>query len=232
MPPKKEKPSKKNQLKKQEKSIEDRTFGLKNKNKSSKVQKFINQVEVGVKNQSGPSKAKDDKLRAKAEKQKQEEEMRILLNEGVSNQFGKKKSAAKEQAKAMGLTESVVTIEFSDSEDEEEEEEVAPQRQNYDDEDEHTHEVTAIEVHHEKTLEDIIEEQRAKLAAEGKTGTPVTAETFAIWRTEKLARKQAELEARVKAEQSKKKGGKGLCKCPDYRRLHVYMLHVKHQVVL
>ena len=53
MPPKKEKPSKKNQLKKQEKSIEDRTFGLKNKNKSSKVQKYINQVEVGVKNQSG-----------------------------------------------------------------------------------------------------------------------------------------------------------------------------------
>ena len=54
MPPKtKEKPSKKNQLKKQEKSIEDRTFGLKNKNKSSKVQKYISQVETGVKNQSG-----------------------------------------------------------------------------------------------------------------------------------------------------------------------------------
>jgi hypothetical protein len=51
MPPK-EKPSKKNQLKKQDKSIEDRTFGLKNKNKSSKVQKYISQVETGVKNQS------------------------------------------------------------------------------------------------------------------------------------------------------------------------------------
>lgn len=37
----KEKPSKKNVLKKKEQAIEDRTFGLKNKNKSKKVQGFI-----------------------------------------------------------------------------------------------------------------------------------------------------------------------------------------------
>jgi hypothetical protein len=42
--------SKKNQLKKLNQVVDDRTFGLKNKNKSSKVQKFIQQVEVGVKN--------------------------------------------------------------------------------------------------------------------------------------------------------------------------------------
>jgi hypothetical protein len=40
MPPK-EKPSKKNVQKKKDQSIEDRTFGLKNKNKSAKVQGFI-----------------------------------------------------------------------------------------------------------------------------------------------------------------------------------------------
>lgn len=40
MPPK-EKPSKKNQVKKKDQAIEDRTFGLKNKNKSAKVQGFI-----------------------------------------------------------------------------------------------------------------------------------------------------------------------------------------------
>jgi len=68
----------------------------------------------------------------------------------------------------------------------------------------------AVEVFREKTIEDIIEEQRAKLAAEGKKGTPVTAETFAIWRAGKILRKQQEAEARVKLEQSKKKGGKGL----------------------
>lgn len=69
----------------------------------------------------------------------------------------------------------------------------------------------ATVVFREKTIEDIIEEQRAKLAAEGKKGTPVTAETFAVWRKGKLAQKQAEAEARLKAEQNKKKGGKGLC---------------------
>lgn len=41
MGPKDNKPSKKTVQKKQEKVIEDRTFGLKNKNKSKKVQEFI-----------------------------------------------------------------------------------------------------------------------------------------------------------------------------------------------
>lgn len=49
----KEKPSKKNQQKAQAKVIEDRTFGLKNKNKSAKVQTYIKQVETGVKNSNG-----------------------------------------------------------------------------------------------------------------------------------------------------------------------------------
>lgn len=46
----KEGPSKKNVLKKKEQVIEDRTFGLKNKNKSKKVQSFIQSVEKNVKN--------------------------------------------------------------------------------------------------------------------------------------------------------------------------------------
>jgi hypothetical protein len=43
--------------------------------------------------------------------------------------------------------------------------------------------------------------------------TPVTAESFSKWRAEKLAKRQADAEARMKLEQSKKKGSKGLCKC-------------------
>ena len=39
-----------------------------------------------------------------------------------------------------------------------------------------------VQVYRERTIEDLIEEQRAKLSAEGKTGTPVTAESFAAWR--------------------------------------------------
>ena len=44
-----------------------------------------------------------------------------------------------------------------------------------------------------------------------QVGTPVTADSFAKWSIAKNLRKQAEAEARVKAEQAKKKGGKGLC---------------------
>jgi hypothetical protein len=47
------KPSKKAVREKKEKTIEDATFGLKNKNKSKKVQQFINRVEKSVKNSSG-----------------------------------------------------------------------------------------------------------------------------------------------------------------------------------
>ena len=51
-------------------------------------------------------------------------------------------------------------------------------------------------VFREKTIEDIIEEQRAKLALDGKQGTPVTAESFATWRKAKLEKKQADAEER------------------------------------
>ena len=152
------------------------------------------------------------KKEAKLAKMLQEEELRLLLGEGIANQSGKKKAAAKAEAEKLGLTKQkdevaqLLETFSSDSSD-------------GDDDDDPNggviyipDEPVAVEVFREKTIEDIIEEQRAKLAAEGKVGTPVTAESFAKWRAEKLARKQAEAEARVKAEQAKKKGGKGLCK--------------------
>jgi hypothetical protein len=57
MPPKKGAASKKTVAKKQEKVIQDRTFGLKNKNKSSKVQKYVQSVQKQV--VDGHSKRKD-----------------------------------------------------------------------------------------------------------------------------------------------------------------------------
>lgn len=112
----------------------------------------------------------------------------------------------------MGLSESLITLDMdSDSDDDD----VAPESNNIIVDDTPpplvVYEVEAVEIFQEKTLEDIIEEQRARLAAQGKTGTPVTAETFAIWRAGKLAKRQADAEARMK-ELSKKKGGaKALC---------------------
>lgn len=218
-----QKMSKKNVQKKQNQAIEDRTFGLKNKNKSSKVQKFIQQVEVGVKNSNNSSVCfillqliilsnnhSIQKSSSTKSKTQIDEETRILLEEGLANPFGKKKTKTSD-----GKTS---TEDKQDSSDEEEE--------NSSEESESEDEIIApppvmevaeavLEgdvVYKEKTLEDMIEEQRAKLAAQGKTGTPVTAETFALWRAAKLAKRQAEAEARMRDQSlSKKKGGKG-CK--------------------
>jgi hypothetical protein len=72
MPPKKAQPgpSKKTEMKKKEKVIEDKTFGLKNK-KGAKMQKFVQQVEKQVK--FGPN-VKASKLPDPAAKKKKEEE--------------------------------------------------------------------------------------------------------------------------------------------------------------
>ena len=160
------------------------------------------------------AKAKEAKKDNKLAQQLQEEELRKLFNEGISNQFGKKKSAAASKASALGLTEQNKEVaEFleamsSDDSDDYSDEDDGPTIIEYDE--------PATVIFREKTIEDIIEEQRAKLAAEGKKGTPVTSESFAIWRAGKLAKKQEEAEARVRAEQNKKKGGKGLCKYSYY----------------
>lgn len=145
-------------------------------------------------------------------KQLQEEQMRLLFQEAIGNQYGVKKSKAQATAAGLGLNSTKKEVsEFldtlssdSDDDDSSDEEETAVEEVN--------EEPVFIEVFREKTIEDIIEEQRAKLAAEGKRGTPVTEESFAKWRADKQLRKAAEVEARVKAEQAKKKGGKGLCK--------------------
>merc|ERR1711881_576426 len=85
MPPKKaaDKPSKKTELKKKEKVIEDKTFGLKNK-KGSKNQKFIAQVEKQVKSGGDPRarKIEEERLAEKKRKEdakKEEEEKRMLM---------------------------------------------------------------------------------------------------------------------------------------------------------
>lgn len=72
MPPK-AKPSKKAEIKRQEKIIEDKTFGLKNK-KGAKNQKFIQQVQHQVK--SGNQSARKLEL-AKAEKKKDDKKKEI-----------------------------------------------------------------------------------------------------------------------------------------------------------
>jgi hypothetical protein len=201
---------------KKEQKIGDLTFGLKNKGKSAKVKLLIDRAEKCVKHSFGDTDvaaAKAAKKDAKLAKMLQEEELRILFNEGIAGQAGKKKSQNKLDAEKLGLLDQNKDVAHlldgmsSDSDDDDDDDyrrhDEETTRRGYDDQ-------VNVEVFREKTIEDLIDDQRAKLAAEGKVGTPVTADSFAKWTIMKIARRQAEAEARVKAEAAKKKGGKGL----------------------
>jgi len=91
MPPKKKPdgPSKKTEMKKKEKTIEDKTFGLKNK-KGGKAQKFISQVEKQVKSGGDPRARKIEEERAAEKKRKEaaklEEEEKKKLFRPVATQ--------------------------------------------------------------------------------------------------------------------------------------------------
>lgn len=83
MPPKGSQPSKKTEQKRLDKIVEDKTFGLKNKNKSKTVQNFVksvaNQVK-GVNVKGGESKRLADEFAEKAAKKKEEEKKALLSN--------------------------------------------------------------------------------------------------------------------------------------------------------
>jgi hypothetical protein len=61
--------SKKTQQKKKQQIIEDKTFGLKNKNKSKKVQQFVKATEKSVLNGGDPKLRRQEELRKKAKEE-------------------------------------------------------------------------------------------------------------------------------------------------------------------
>ncbi len=213
--------TKKKQKDKMEKKLEEQTFGMKNKNKSSKVQQFIATATKAVKNTSlytDGEQQKQAKKKAAEAKLLEEEALRSLFNDAVSNQHGRSKADKANDALKLGIDkqskevmEILDTISTdSESESEDEDENGGANMVFVNGEDDSVQAVEAVEVFKEKTIEDMIEEQRAKLLASGQPGTPVTNESFGAWRAAKLAKRQADAEARMKAEQTKKKGGKGL----------------------
>ena len=213
----KEQKSKKAIREKSAQRLDDATFGLKNKNKSKKVQAFVSQVEKGVKHSDGSAaRAENNKMKkdAKAAKLLEEETLRQLLGEGLMGQHGKKVVDMKNTAAELGLTEVSEEVqklldEFSsDSEDSENERKEKRKTIYLDSEDEVAD--GGEQVFREKTLEDLIEDQRKALQESGVPGTPITEKSFAEWKARKEERKRKEAEERVKAEQTKKKGGKGL----------------------
>lgn len=221
-------PSKKSQREKAEKRLEEATFGMKNKNKSSKVQNFIEKATKSVKHSqlyAEGDKAKQAKKDARQAQQLQEEELRLLFNDAISSQFGKNKAQKAAEAKGLGVDQQKSDVQdildgiSSDEESDYEIDEYGAKRRaapvtTADGSSSSATDTAApeeaVEVFREKTIEDIIEEQRAKLQAQGGAGTPVTSASFAAWKERKALRRQQEAEAKLKAEQHKKKGGKGL----------------------
>ncbi|CAM9552181.1 unnamed protein product [Discosporangium mesarthrocarpum] len=185
MPPKPKKgAAKKAEQKKQTKLIEDKTFGLKNKNKSKSVQKYIATVEKSVKSsdRGQGEAAKEKKKQAKEAKKAQEAELAALFNEALAG--GAKQGGAAGKSKAVGASAIDTKVKVVQE--------------------------TIIIEEGEKTLEDKIEEQRTKLRNEGKKGTPVNEETLKKWKADRKARKLEEERRKVEAEMKKKGKGKGL----------------------
>lgn len=88
MGPKKVEGGKKAEKKFQEKVIDDKTFGLKNKNKSKAVQSYIKSVENTVKGGGKSAQSRiNEEFQERAEKKKQKEEEAFLnsLSKTVKN---------------------------------------------------------------------------------------------------------------------------------------------------
>jgi len=205
-----EKASKKADQKKKKIQIEDRTFGLKNKNKSKKVQNYVQSVTNSV-NNSGDRKQrleeerrKKQKALQKERKKAQKEEQNALFNEALGALNKKKSNFREGKTEAKGRdandesnkkgTSRAMKMMFQM--DAKEMEDQLKQDPNY-----------------IPTLEDKIEAERQKKLAELKKngkGTKVTPESFAIWQEKKRKRKAITAKKMVEQELKKKKGGKGL----------------------
>mmetsp|Transcript_23855 Transcript_23855/g.51541 ORF Transcript_23855/g.51541 Transcript_23855/m.51541 type:complete len:290 (-) Transcript_23855:201-1070(-) len=209
-----EKESKKNAQKKKERAIDDKTFGLKNKNKSTKVKALVQGVERGINNSGNDAQTrrqeqlkKQDKLAKKSLKKSKDAEQAAMFNDAL-NAVSKKGpkfggNAGKVEAKGRdhdsdekkGGTSRAMKMMFQM--DAQEMEDRLKEDPNY-----------------VPTLEDKVEAQRQAKLKEfkdaGTKGTPVTEASFKIWQDNKRKRKQATAKKLVEAEMRKKKGGKGL----------------------
>lgn len=202
-----EKESKKALQKKKEKMLEDKTFGLKNKNKSSKVQSFVKSQERSIMNTGTDARSrqmeaqkKEQAKARKALKKAKEAEQAALFGEALlavskkgpkfDSKAGKveaKGRDANDENEKKGGTSRAMKMMFQM--DAQEMEDKLKEDPNY-----------------VPTLEDEVEAQRQKklreLKASGVKGTPVTEETFKAWQDKKRKRKDAETKKLWKMEVS------------------------------
>lgn len=215
MPPKKKKggdaQSKKALQKKKEKLIEDKTFGMKNKNKSKKVQQHIASITKSINDCGGNPKMRKMeeqrrkvKAEQKARKKAMEDERNALFGEALlavkkktsvktkgTNDAKGRDHDADEKSKKPGQSRAMKMMFQMDAKEMEE--------------------ALTADPNYVRTLEDEVELQRQKKLAELKgKGTKVTPETFKAWQERKRKKKADAAKKLVEAEFKKKKGGKGL----------------------
>lgn len=203
--------SKKNAQKKKEKTIEDKTFGMKNKNKSKKVQAEVNAVIKSV--MGGPNDAmqrkldeqkKQKKMAQKALKKAQKDEQNALFNEALSA-VSKKKDMKKGKVDALGR---------DHGDDDKKGGQSRAMKMMFQMDAQEMNDKLREDPNYVPTLEDEIESQRQKLVEDlkkkGVKGTPVTQETLREWQGKKRKQKEDAARKLVEAEMKKKKGGKGL----------------------
>lgn len=209
-----EKESKKAAQKKKEKMLEDKTFGLKNKNKSSKVQAYVQSQEKSIMNAGTDARSrqldaqkKQEKLARKALKKAKEAEQAALFGEALMAVSKKGPKFAKNEGK----------VEAKGRDHDSDEKKGGTSRamkMMYQMDAKEMEDRLKEDPNYVPTLEDKVEAQRQQklkeLKASGKKGTPVTEATFKAWQERKRKRKEAEIKKTVEAEMKKKKGGKGL----------------------
>ncbi|CAB9530441.1 expressed unknown protein [Seminavis robusta] len=203
--------SKKSVQKKKNQAIEDKTFGLKNKNKSKKVQQHIQSVQKSVLNSGDPRQRKQDEARAKAKadakarKKAMKEEQDALFGAALLA-VSKKKTTDKKGGK--------VEAKGRDADDEGNKKSTSrAMKMMFQMDAQEMNDKLREDPNYVPTLEDEIEMQRQtkieELKKSGKS-TPITEATFKEWQERKRKVKAEAAKKLVEAEMKKKKGGKGL----------------------
>ena len=209
-----EQASKKALQKKKEKMLEDKTFGLKNKNKSSKVQAYVDSQKKSIMNAGTDARSRADEAKKKQEKlaRKALQKAKKAEQEAL---FGEALMAVSKKGPKFAKNEGKVEAKGRDHGDDEKKGGTSrAMKMMYQMDAKEMEDKLKEDPNYVPTLEDKVEAQRQQklkeLKASGKKGTPVTEETFKAWQERKRKRKESEMKKKVEAEMKKKKGGKGL----------------------
>lgn len=216
-PPKKKKDggaSKKNIQKKKDQSIDDKTFGLKNKNKSAKVKAFVQSTTHSITNagQDTRSRHLDAQKKQAAEAKKSLKKAKAAETAAL---FSDALMAVSKKGPKFGGKDGKVESKGRDHDSDEKKGGTSrAMKMMFQMDAQEMEDKLKEDPNYVPTLEDKVEAQRQKmlkdLKAKGIKGTPVTEASFKVWQDKKRKRKEAAVKKLVESEMRKKKGGKGL----------------------